>query len=68
MLVRNESGAIDCRRRPRTPGRIDPSYPSGSALREPMIEDMGVRGFTENTRRDYIRSGTCGGLSFEHCC
>jgi integrase/recombinase XerD len=34
---------------------IDPSHPSGSALRERMIEDMNVRGFTEDTRRDYIR-------------
>src|SRR5215471_5233615 len=33
----------------------DPSHPSGSALRERMIEDMNVRGFTEDTRRDYIR-------------
>jgi hypothetical protein len=32
-----------------------PSYPSGSALRERMIEDMSMRGFTEATRRDYIR-------------
>lgn len=31
-----------------------PSHPSGSALRERMIEDMNVRGFTEDTRRDYI--------------
>jgi hypothetical protein len=28
------------------------SHPSASTLHEPMIEDMGVRGFTENTRRD----------------
>ena len=33
----------------------DPSHPSGSALRERMSEDMNVRGFTEDTRRDYIR-------------
>ena len=33
----------------------DPSHPSGSALRQRMIEDMTVRGFTESTRRDYIR-------------
>src|ERR1700754_1947972 len=33
----------------------DPSHPSGSSLRERMIEDMNVRGFTEDTRRDYIR-------------
>ena len=33
----------------------DLSHPSGSALRERMIEDMTVRGFTEDTRRDYIR-------------
>src|SRR5207244_11069170 len=32
-----------------------PSHPSGSALRERMIEDMSLRGFTEDTRRDYIR-------------
>uniref|UniRef100_UPI001780645F phage integrase N-terminal SAM-like domain-containing protein n=1 Tax=Mesorhizobium silamurunense TaxID=499528 RepID=UPI001780645F len=32
-----------------------PSHPSGSALRERMIEDMCMRGFTEDTRRDYIR-------------
>ena len=31
------------------------SPPSGSALRERMIEDMTVRGFTEETRHDYIR-------------
>lgn len=31
------------------------SHPSGSALRERMIEDMNVRGFTEDTRRNYIR-------------
>ena len=30
-------------------------HSSGSALRERMIEDMSVRGFTEDTRRDYIR-------------
>ena len=33
----------------------DPSHPSGSVLRERMIEDMNVRGFTEDTRPDYIR-------------
>ncbi|WP_026621864.1 hypothetical protein M728_005605 (plasmid) [Ensifer sp. WSM1721] len=32
-----------------------PSNPSGRALREPMIEDMSIRGFTEATRRDWIR-------------
>jgi site-specific recombinase XerD len=32
-----------------------PSHPSGSALRDRMIEDMSLRGFTEDTRRDYIR-------------
>ena len=32
-----------------------PSHPSGSALRERMIEDMTVSGFTEGTRRDSIR-------------
>jgi integrase/recombinase XerD len=31
------------------------SPPSGRALRERMIEDMTVRGFTEKTRHDYIR-------------
>jgi integrase/recombinase XerD len=34
---------------------VHPSHPSGSALRERMIEDMTVRGFTEKTRHDYIR-------------
>ena len=34
----------------------DPSHQPGSALRERMIEDMSVRGFTEDTRRDYIRA------------
>src|SRR5258705_3166114 len=34
---------------------VVPSHPSGSALRERMIEDMSMRGFTEDTRRDYIR-------------
>ena len=34
---------------------VVPSNPSGSALRERMIEDMSIRGFTEGTRRDYIR-------------
>ena len=33
----------------------DLSHPSGSAQRERMIEDMSVHGFTEDTRRDYIR-------------
>ncbi|HEX2430728.1 MAG TPA: site-specific integrase [Aestuariivirgaceae bacterium] len=32
-----------------------PSHQSVSALRERMIEDMSVRGFTEKTRHDYIR-------------
>jgi integrase/recombinase XerD len=32
-----------------------PSYPPVSALRERMIEDMTVRGFTEKTRHDYVR-------------
>ena len=35
------------------------SYPSHrpvSALRERMIEDMTVRGFSEKTRSDYIRN------------
>ena len=31
-----------------------PSHPSGSPLRERMIEDMSLRGFTEDTRRSYI--------------
>jgi len=31
------------------------SHQPVSALRERMIEDMSVRGFTEDTRRDYIR-------------
>jgi integrase/recombinase XerD len=31
------------------------SHQSVSALRARMIEDMSVRGFTEDTRRDYIR-------------
>ena len=31
------------------------SHQPGSALRERMIEDMSVRGFSEATRRDYIR-------------
>ena len=34
---------------------VIPSHPSGSALRQRMIEDMSLRGFTECTRRDYIR-------------
>ena len=34
---------------------VHPSHPSGSALRERMIEDMSMRGFTEKTRHDYIR-------------
>ena len=34
---------------------VVPSHPSGSALRERMIEDMSLRGFTETTRHDYIR-------------
>jgi integrase/recombinase XerD len=34
---------------------VHPSHPSGSALRERMIEDMTMRGFTEKTRHDYIR-------------
>ena len=33
----------------------DLSHSSGSALRGRMIEDMSLRGFTEDTRRDYIR-------------
>src|SRR5947208_3909372 len=34
----------------------DPSHRPGSALRERMIEDMSVRGFSEKTRNDYIRN------------
>ncbi len=34
---------------------VHPTTTTASALRERMIEDMRVRGFTEATRRDYIR-------------
>src|SRR5207249_6479303 len=34
----------------------DPSHRPGSALRERMIEDMSVRGFSEKTRNDYVRN------------
>jgi integrase/recombinase XerD len=34
---------------------IHPSPSSGSALRQRMIEDMTVRGFTAKTQHDYIR-------------
>jgi site-specific recombinase XerD len=34
---------------------VYPSHPAGSALRQRMIEDMTVRGFTEKTQHDYIR-------------
>ena len=34
---------------------VHPSPPSGTALRQRMIEDMTVRGFTEKTQHDYIR-------------
>src|SRR4051794_18747198 len=34
-----------------------PSNRRASALRERMIEDMSVRGFSEKTRKDYIRNG-----------
>ena len=34
---------------------VHPSPPSGSALRQRMIEDMTMRGFTEKTQHDYIR-------------
>jgi integrase/recombinase XerD len=34
---------------------VNPSPPSGSALRQRMIEDMTARGFTEKTQHDYIR-------------
>jgi len=33
----------------------DPSQRSVSPLRARMIEDMTVRGFKEDTRRDYVR-------------
>ena len=33
-----------------------PSHRPASALRERMIEDMAVRGFSEKTRHDYIRN------------
>ena len=33
---------------------VVPSHPSGSALRERMIEDMSVRGFTDDTLGDCI--------------
>ena len=32
-----------------------PLHPSSSALRQRMIEDMSVRGFSEKTRHDYVR-------------
>ena len=34
---------------------VHPSPSPGSALRQRMIEDMTVRGFTEKTQHDYIR-------------
>jgi hypothetical protein len=34
---------------------VYPLHPAGSALRQRMIEDMTVRGFTEKTQHDYIR-------------
>ena len=34
---------------------VHPSPPSGTTLRQRMIEDMTVRGFTEKTQHDYIR-------------
>src|SRR5260370_17521399 len=34
----------------------DPSHRPVSALRQRMIEDMSVRGFTEKTRGDYVRN------------
>src|SRR5829696_1379058 len=34
---------------------VHPSHPAGTALRQRMIEDMSVRGFTEKTQHDYIR-------------
>ena len=33
-----------------------PSHQPVRALRQRMVEDMSVRGFTEKTRHDYIRS------------
>src|SRR3954463_3149601 len=38
------------------PMTSDPSHRPGSALRQRMIEDMIVRGFSEKTRSDYIRN------------
>ena len=35
----------------------DPPHRPVSALRQRMIEDMRVRGFTEKTRSDYVRNG-----------
>ena len=32
-----------------------PSHRPAGALRQPMVEDMTVRGFGEKTRNDYIR-------------
>jgi integrase/recombinase XerD len=34
---------------------VHPAPPPGSTLRQRMIEDMTVRGFTEKTQHDYIR-------------
>jgi len=34
----------------------DPSHRPVSALRQRMIEDMSMRGFTEKTRNDYVRN------------
>jgi hypothetical protein len=35
---------------------VNPSPPFGTVLRQRMIEDMTVRGFTEKAQHDYIRS------------
>jgi len=34
---------------------VHPLHPSSSGLRQRMIEDMSVRGFSEKTRHDYVR-------------
>ena len=34
---------------------VHPLHPPSSGLRQRMIEDMSVRGFTEKTRHDYVR-------------
>jgi hypothetical protein len=42
----------------------DPPHRPVSALRQRMIEDMRVRGFTEKTRSDYVRNGALTRNSF----